>query len=235
MIFMHDFFTQTHFFSIKEIDLKGAKYISLKDVLKQAGVTKGDNLLSINLNSIRKRLLAHPWIEDVQVSRNIPDGLQIQLTEYQPEAIAKVENELYLMNDKGILFKAATESDPKNLPLITGLKYTDIPILHLRASSQFETARKVLLMGRETSSLIPQNKIRKIIVDSDLGITLEAFEPSVLIRIGHKHYPEKYNNLKRVLKSLKNQNEQIQASFIDLSDLEQIVVTPVNLESPHQG
>jgi cell division protein FtsQ len=235
LIFVHDLFTQTNYFNIKNIDIKGLCYLPEKDIMEQSGITKGDNILGVNLNLARKKLLAHPWIEKVQVSRLFPGGIIIDITEYQPEAIAKIKDEQYLLSSKGVLFKSLTDSDPTNLPIITGLSYSDIPVANLPASDQFEAVRKVLKMGRSSMALIPASKIKEIKMDGELGLALILIEPSLLIQIGYEHYPEKYQNLTRVFKYLKNGNEQIQISEIDLSDLNQIVVTPTISKKSHQS
>jgi hypothetical protein len=117
--------------------------------------------------------------------------------------------------------------------MVTGISYSDIPVASLPASTQFEAVRKVLKMGRSAKALIPTKEIREIRMDGELGLTLEAFTPSLLIQIGYENYSEKYENLKRVLKYFKN--KQIQISEIDLSDLNQIVVTPEITEKSHQS
>lgn len=234
-IFVHDVLTQSKYFGIKKIDVTGVRHLTTKDVIMQTGVSKGDNLLKINLDLIRKQLLAHPWIEDAQVSRSIPDGLGINITEHLPEAIAEIKNERYLVSDKGVFFKSLTDSDPQEFPLITGLSYTDIPVADLPASTPFEAVREVLAMGRKSTAALQTRKIRRIATDSDMGLTLEAFEPPILIQIGYESYPQKYDNLKRILTYLQADNELSNVSAIDLSDLEQIVVTPVILEPPRQG
>jgi cell division protein FtsQ len=235
LIFVHDLFTQTHYFDLKKIDIKGLQHLSQKDIMLQSGLAKGDNILGINLNLIRKKLLAHPWIEGVQVSRLLPDSIIIAIKEYHAEAIVKIENSAYLLSTNGVLFTPLMPSDPKNMPIITGFSYSDIPVANFPASFQFKAASEVLKMGRSSSSIIPAKKIKEIRMDGELGLTLNAFTPSLQIQIGYEHYPEKYQNFKRILGYLKNENEPIKVSKIDLGDLNQIVVTPVNSKRSHQS
>jgi cell division protein FtsQ len=235
LIFVHDLFTQTHYFDMKKIDIKGLRHLTKEDIMQHSGLAKGDNILGINLNLIRKKLLAHPWIEGVQVSRLFPDGMIIAVKEYCPEAIVKIENSAYLLSSEGVIFKSLMASDPKNMPIITGFSYSDIPVADFPASIQFKAVREVLKMGRSSRSIIPAKKINEIRMDGELGLTLNAFTPSLLIQIGYEHYPEKYQNFKRILGYLKNENEPMKVSEIDLSDLNQIVVTPVNSKRSHQS
>ena len=235
LIFVYDLFTQTHYFDMKMIDIKGLRHLTQKDIMRESGLVMGDNILGINLNLIRKKLLAHPWIEGVQVSRLLPDSIIIAIKEYHAEAIVKIENSAYLLSTNGVLFTPLMPSDPKNMPIITGFSYSDIPVANFPASFQFKAASEVLKMGRSSSSIIPAKKIKEIRMDGELGLTLNAFTPSLQIQIGYEHYPEKYQNFKRILGYLKNENEPIKVSKIDLGDLNQIVVTPVNSKRSHQS
>jgi hypothetical protein len=119
------------------------------------------------------------------------------------------------------------------MPIITGLSYSDIPVADLPATAQFEAVREVLKMGRSSLMPIPIQEIREIKMDGELGLTLEAFTPSLLIQIGYENYPEKFKNLKRVFRYFKN--EQVKMSEVDLSDLNQIVVTPAISKKSHQS
>lgn len=235
LIFIHDIFTQTNYFKIQDVEINDINQLDEEEILKQAKVSKDDNLLDLKLNLIRKRLLAHPWIENVEVLRKMPDRLVINVTEYRPEAIINIEDEFFMLSNKGVLFKPFTDSDPYNLPVITGMSYSDIPVADLSASDQFQAVRTVLGMGRGSEALLPNPEIQKISVDRELGLTVYAFDPLLSIRIGYDHYPEKYENLERIFNYLKNRKSRFQASAIDLSDLDQIVVTPINSKDPHQG
>ena len=235
LIFIHDFLTQTQYFSIQNIEVDGTDHLRPEKIINQAGIAKGDNLLGINLRKIRKRILTNPWVKEVRISREIPDVLRIDITEYKPEAIAEIENETYLLNREGWLFKTVNDEDPKNLPFISGISYTDVPIADFPASSQFEAIREVLELGRTEKALIPAKKIRQIYMDRELGLTLEVFEPAVVIQIGYGNYSQKYRNLKHVLAHLQNGNESFEINAVDLRDLDQIVVTPTITESPRQG
>ncbi len=235
LIFIHDFFTQTQYFSIQEIKISGTEHLTCEKILDLTGVTIGDNLFGINLKRIRNKILTDPWIKGVQISRKIPDGIWIDIVEHTPEAIAKIENEIYLLNREGELFKTFGVADPRDLPVITGISYTDIPVANFLPSNQFAAVRKVLELGRTEEALIPSEKIRQIHIDRELGLTLEVFEPAISIQIGYGNYSQKYDNLQRVLAYFKDRKEQIRFNAVDLRDLDQIVVTPATTESPRQG
>ena len=67
-VFSYDFLTQCDYFKAKELMVIGTHRLTQKQVLTQASITNGINIFSVNLSKVRRRLLAHSWIEDAEVS-----------------------------------------------------------------------------------------------------------------------------------------------------------------------
>ncbi|MBI2982056.1 MAG: FtsQ-type POTRA domain-containing protein, partial [Deltaproteobacteria bacterium] len=95
--------------------------ISQNELVALAHVKKGENLLSLRLGEIRARLLKSPWIEGVALAKAYPGRLVISVQEQEPIALIK-QDRFYLVNGKGEVFKPLEGKDPKNFPLISGLK-----------------------------------------------------------------------------------------------------------------
>ncbi|MBI2981445.1 MAG: FtsQ-type POTRA domain-containing protein [Deltaproteobacteria bacterium] len=95
--------------------------ISQNELVALARVKKGENLLLLRLREIRARLLKSPWIEGVALAKAYPGRLVISIQEQEPVALIK-QDRFYLVNGKGEVFKPLEGKDPKNLPLISGLK-----------------------------------------------------------------------------------------------------------------
>jgi cell division protein FtsQ len=55
-------------------------------VLRQAELEAGVNLLTVNLDAVRSRLLALPEIKSVSLQRDLPDKLTVSITERRPVA-----------------------------------------------------------------------------------------------------------------------------------------------------
>ena len=44
----------------------------------------GQNLISIDKGEIKKRILVHPLVKDVEIKRNLPTTLEIEIKEREP-------------------------------------------------------------------------------------------------------------------------------------------------------
>jgi len=233
-IFSYDFLTQCDYFRAEKLVVTGTDRLSEKQVLEQAQIKKGINIISVNLTMARKRLLAHSWITEAEVSRDLPSGINIKIKEHQPLAILDLGRK-FLINTSGEIFKEMAVSDPDQLPVISGLAFSDINTRDKPRSIPFNAVMNVLELGQKCKSVLPYKLIKKIQVDREMGLTIYAFDRIKEIRIGYNDYPNKYDRLKNILVHLKKRQGFSHLESIDLNNLNRIVIHPTKKESPAQG
>ena len=249
-VFTYDVLTQCDYFKASSLKIEGIHRLTEKEIVEQAHLSKDTNILAVNLSMVRKRLMAHAWIADAEVRREIPSGLFIRIKEYRPLAVVDLGNK-YVINEQGRIFKEWTASDPDTLPLISGLELADIKIYnkitsadpqHLAMQKErlqrsaagelpFEAVMQVLTLGRQASSILPNQKIRHIRVDRQSGITIEAFNQMKTIVLGYHNFPLKYTMLKNIMAYRNRGRGFPDFNRIDLNNVNRIVVNPVN-ETP---
>jgi cell division protein FtsQ len=250
-ILIHDVITQCDHFKAQSLEIEGLQRLSAKQIVQQARVAKGMNVMAVNLSMVRKRLKAHPWIAEAEVRREIPSGIYIRIKEHTPLAIVELDRK-YIINEQGQLFKEWTTSDPDTLPLISGIKLADIsvynktsvpdrgrltmqakPSQNTRLNNRpFEAVMQVLFLGKKARSILPNRNIRQIRVDREIGITVEAFKQIKTIVLGYHNYPLKYAMLKNILTYRKQKRNFPDFDRIDLNNVNRIVVNPVRLKTP---
>ncbi|MCP4105029.1 MAG: FtsQ-type POTRA domain-containing protein [Desulfobacteraceae bacterium] len=218
--------------------------ISEKEIIEYAKVCKGINILSVNLSAARKKLLSHPWIAGVRVTRSFPSKINLIINEHKPLAILDLDRN-FILNTHGEIFSECAASDYETLPLITGLRYSDINIGKKHNSSvAFGAVMNILKLGQQPGSVIPNRLIKKIEVDRETGVTLqisnfpsfpvwnlETEGRSGRIRLGYNNYREKYNRLRYMLSYLKKERKFFNIDLIDLNDINRIVVNPSEVRS----
>lgn len=222
-VFGYDLLTQSSFFSAADIRVSGFDRLTHKQVIDHAGIHPGKNIFSINLTTTRKRLLAHPWIREAEVSREIPSGLAIHIKEYDPLAIIDM-NHRFLIDRSGIIFKEWDENDPADLPIIAGLGIADLKVGDGPFSRPFSAIMSVLKLGQKNGSTIPIDQISTIEVDRDIGLTLHVKDRTGAIHLGYHDYASKYKLLEKVLVYFENKNSDSALRSIDLNNPNRIVV-----------
>ncbi|MGB9438769.1 MAG: FtsQ-type POTRA domain-containing protein [Desulfobacterales bacterium] len=239
-ILVHDILTQCDYFKISRLTIEGTQRLSKKEIAKQARVGKGMNILAVNLSLVRKQLLAHPWIAEAGVSREIPSGLSIRVKEHTPLAVVDVGKK-FLINHGGKIFKAWDASDPTDLPVVSGLNVLDLPPVYGQTelpesdiarerTTPFKAVMNVLRLGRQQGSILPNRSIRQIRVDRQIGLTLLAFDRIKTINLGYDDYDGKYHMLANLFSYLKRQQSGSDFDRIDLNNLNRVVVNPLRRE-----
>ena len=229
-VFSYDFLTQCDYFKAEELMVNGTHRLTQNQVLQQANIATGVNIFSVNLSKVRKRLLAHSWIEDAEVRRDLPSGINIRVKEQEPIAVLDLGRK-FIINTHGEIFKEMDKADHCNLPMISGLEFSDINVKGESRSIPFDSVMKILGLGQKPESVLPYSLIKKIHVDREMGLSIYAFDNIREIKIGYNNYQDKYAMLKDVLFFLEKNGGFSRLESIDLNNLNRIVVSPVKIES----
>ncbi len=219
----HDFLTRCRYFNATTIQVNGLIRLTASEVLKQAHLEMGVNIMAVNLPLTRKRLMAHPWIADAGVRRRLPDALELILIEQVPLAVVDLGRK-FVINQQGDIFKKAEFVDLKNFPIISGLSYSDLNLSGRPAGSTFSSVLAVLKLGNEPGSIVPNNVLRKVHVDREIGLSLFAFNRPLVIRLGYANYSAKYEALAQVLTYFNTHQADLEIDWIDLNDPERVVM-----------
>ena len=231
LIFAHDWLTQTDRLGIQAISITGAERLTPAIIKAQAGLTEARNILTVNLTTTRKRLLAHPWIADVQVSRDIPDRLRIHIREHACLAVLDLGRR-FLMSAEGDVFKELEPGETHDVPVVSGLRYTDLG-LHAEAPTMvMRSVMKILKPRQRSNRRDLVNQIKEIHADPALGLTIfltDARQPQGYrtVLLGFDDFDEKYATLQKIATYLTKGHRYAGFQSIDLNNLHRIVVNPV--------
>ncbi|MFZ0614416.1 MAG: FtsQ-type POTRA domain-containing protein [Desulfobacterales bacterium] len=247
-IFCHDAVTQCEALGTKAITVTGNRHLSREEVCERAGIRPGANILAVNTVAARKRLLADPWIAEVQIRRDIPDKIHVAIREHHALAVVDLGRK-FLLDDDGSIFKEVAPPEADNLPVVAGLRYADIDLRPAATDagsapaaasgrtpgdqgpvSLFAEALAVLRLGVPADSVIPNRDLVRLVVDGETGISLETRSGPKTVRLGFQDYAAKYGVLQRLFAHLaqRGPNGWRKMETVDLSNLERIVVEPLD-------
>ncbi len=251
-IFVHDLLTRGDFFPARRIEVAGAARLSVEEILERAGVRSGMNLLGLNLSAARRRLLAHPWVREAELRREIPSTLHIRVREHT--AIARVAlGRGFLLNTEGEIFKEAEPSDPPDLPEIEGLSADELPVAdraearpatlrdvwrrfapqaHRAPGRALAAVRELIAQAAAAGDILPPAAIRQIRVDRQLGLTVLLREGERRIDLGWDGYGRKLARLAEVRDFFRAHPEMAPYRRLDFTDPQRILV---GLEAPPEA
>ncbi|MEE9165056.1 MAG: FtsQ-type POTRA domain-containing protein, partial [Nitrospinota bacterium] len=107
-------------FQISNFGIKGNSFLQKSKVIQLAkqGVL-GQNIFQANIQRVSDRLKDNPWIETAEVSRKMPDSLQVKIKERIPFAkIEMTDGKTFLMDRKAFLIKEIESHEYRVLPAI---------------------------------------------------------------------------------------------------------------------
>lgn len=122
--FAYRAFASSPFFSLRQVDLRGAVHASSEEIRRAVERNVKEGVWQADLSALRGELMRLAWVRDAEVVRVLPDMLRIVITEREPFALARrATGALVWVDREGIslgersLFKA--QAFP---PLISGLE-----------------------------------------------------------------------------------------------------------------
>lgn len=166
-------FAGSEFASLSKIELSGFHRLGAERVAAVSGLKAGRPLAGLDLDAVRKRLEADPWIADARVSRRWPRRVRIELVERVP--VARLSTGALVAVDGVVLPARGDEA----FPLLVGQGYKGGRIPLKRAVESLATLRQMEEAGWtariERISLIP---------DGSMELRLAGTVPGVLVGPG---------------------------------------------------
>jgi cell division protein FtsQ len=106
--------------SVRSITVAGRVQTEPRELLSALNISRNDSILHIDLNAVHGRLAALPWVQEVQVSRNLPNAVHVELIERHPVAIWQRNGKMMLVDQSGMEITEKDVAEYPDLPLIVG-------------------------------------------------------------------------------------------------------------------
>ncbi len=108
--------------AVERVVVTGATHLAEAEVREFAAVPTDATLLRFPADEVEERLLAHPWIADVRISREVPDGMIIAIEERVPAALVDVGGaELWVVDGEGRVLESRTPAPEDSFIVIRDL------------------------------------------------------------------------------------------------------------------
>lgn len=107
-------------FQVRKVEVVGAERIDRMKVYDIALAQKNRSMAAVNLEEVRRDLMQYGWIKDARVSRRLPETLVIDIVERAPAAIWQHNEQLSLIDKKGVVLEPVTVATMPDLPLVIG-------------------------------------------------------------------------------------------------------------------
>jgi cell division septal protein FtsQ len=204
------------FFKVRTVDVAGAAHASREDI--RAAVLRQSNagVWQADLEAIAGEVKGLPWVRDAVVTRVLPAGLRVRVTEREPRVISRTSNgRLVWVDDEGVLLGVASPDEG------------DFFIRGLDESRSFEAAkhnRERVIVARELSREWAQAGLSKRVSEvnledlNDVRVQLAGEDAAVEVRLGREEFAKRFRQSLQVLDA---QRQTPRAPFITYVDVSQ--------------
>ena len=111
---------------VDTVAIDGARHVSADTIRETAGIGVGSPLLLADLAGAEEALEALPWVEDAQVTRDLPDRVVVEVDERVPAAVVTLGRDQLLVDSSGRVLVAG---DPSAYPPAVARQPPFIPVL----------------------------------------------------------------------------------------------------------
>lgn len=211
--------------TITRITVSGHARVSRGEVVARLDGLRGRNMLGLNLEEWRMRVLASPWVEDVAIRRVLPGTVDVAVVERQPVGLGRVGDALYLLDQRGgIIDEFGPDHAEFDFPIIDGLVVTD----GSQADSPAVDAGRAALAMRLLAALHTRPDLASRVSQIDVSDARDAVVllkgDSALVRVGDGQFIERLQSYLDLAPALRREVPRI--DYVDLRFGERVYVRP---------
>lgn len=114
-------------FKIENIVVYGNSKIDENEIIEYSKINIGENIFRLNKVDVKERLEELAYIKEVDIKRNLPDNININIIEKEEKALIKSISTYQIIDMDGYVLNETDEIN-ENLPILLGLNIYDINI-----------------------------------------------------------------------------------------------------------
>lgn len=160
---------------LDDITLEGRQKTSRQDILSAIGLSRGDNILEINLDEVKQKMESLPWVKNATVTRRyFPNVVHISIVEKKVSSIWQYKDEFYPIDEDGQIIE--TEYVPE---------HNVLQIIGEGAPENFKELLKIMQPDKElfqrlkAAHYISGRRWNLIFDDIEKGITVKMPEENI--------------------------------------------------------
>jgi cell division protein FtsQ len=211
---VHHYARTTPRFAISQIEILGTKRLVREDVLRAAGLSRGQNLFALEVEETEKRLLESPWVSAVRVTRRLPDSVVLEVSEREAVALCVLSGKTFLVSQKGIPFKELGRGDPHDLPIVTGLSPKALAQDRQAELNRLSEALS-LLREYERLGLSRDLSAQEVHLDPTGGVVLNVGKKGTSLVLGQGPFKRKLLRAERVLRKSQRAGASPEVLYLD--------------------
>ena len=215
--------TATDALTVTRITVSGNAKLSRGEVLSLLDGIRGKNMMFLDLEDWRQKLMGSPWVADAALRRVLPGTVDVFISERQPMGIGRIKDALYLVDQRGnIIDEFGPNYADFDLPIIDGLSAVPGEDGGLIDESRAALATRLLASVREHPGLA--KRVSQIDVSDIRDVVVILKGDTAMVRVGDERFAERLQSYVDLSPALRDRVPDI--DYVDLRFDERVYVRP---------
>jgi cell division protein FtsQ len=213
------------FFQIRRIETKGAARASVDEIqtvvrrdIAQSGVWQAD------LPELSKHLERLPWVRTAIVTRVLPDGIRVRITEREPKAVVRTSAGRFIwVDDDAVYLGEMSPTDQMPAFFLRGWNEDDAATAQ---AENRERVRKFLELQRDWNAQSLSERVSEVnLLDlRDVRVQLAGDDSQIEVRLGSQDQSARLGKALTVLDAQRQTARGPLISYIDLTQGKRAIV-----------
>jgi cell division protein FtsQ len=218
-----DFVLSAEALTVTRITVRGNTRLSRGEVLSLLDGLHGQNMVTVDLEGWRGRLLASPWVANAAMRRVLPGTVDVFVAERQPMGIGRIGPSLYLVDERGdIIDEFGPNYADLDLPIIDGLASGPPESGLLIDETRAALAER--LLGALQAKPELARRVSQVDVSDPRDAVLILKDDTALVRVGDGQFIERLQSYLELAPALRERVPNIDS--VDLRFDERVYVRP---------
>ena len=217
--------------AVDRVEVRGHRRLSEAALDEARGSVRGKSLLLVDLEEFRALLLNSPWVASVTVRRVLPSTLEVHIVEREPVAIARLGQQLHLVDGAGVIISEyGPQHSDFDLPIVDGMGPDDAG-----NATRIDPSR-AQLVGRFMGALATRPELRKSVSqvdvsrDGNVAVLLDG-DPTLLY-LGDDQFVERLRTYLEIRPTLTERMNDV--DYVDLRYGQRVIVKDRNARTQRQ-
>ena len=218
-VLLYNYLLTSPYMKLENVEIHGVDEGMKNELLQICGLTSEQGLLSLKLESLRKKIVKHRWVKAATVERKFPHSLIVHVEKEDPVILVLLD-QLFYMNGQGQLFTPVLPDEEVDFPILTGLSGTETD----QREKLDQTVHVLNVLKAEEGHWSIQN-LSEMHLNKNGGISLYFNHIQAAINISLENPGPHMEGLKQVTKHLSKSGKINFVTQIDLNHVDGAVVS----------
>lgn len=214
----------SEFFNLRSVDVAGTGRASDEQIRQIVRRAASGGVWQADLNAVAAEIERQPWVRSATVSRVLPSGLRVRVTERAPRAVVRTNAGRFVWVDEDAVMVGALAPDHHQPPFFLR-GWDESGTAEARAANR-ERVAKFLSLAREWEAAGLASRVSEVNLDDlrDVRAQLAGEDSEIEVRLGREDWTKRLVQAVGALEEHRASPRGGQITYIDMTQSRRAVL-----------